>query len=176
MNNASVILFILSLSVLFSVEQFGVSQSLKFKMYSTSVSLKSGVDVSMRVCVCVWLEIELDPVQLKSESTIHSLCVNFYLMWSKQCWVCLHAEVYYLLSMKFMSWCVWTTATEHSKIGAGNIKMHINSSSWMDLDRIRAFIPNTCMHVESLVFWIIVLPDWFFWFWLLTVCTVPSMM
>lgn len=54
MNNESVILFILVLILFFFSVAGSVSQSLKLdEMYSTSVSLKSGVYVNVCVFVCV---------------------------------------------------------------------------------------------------------------------------
>lgn len=45
----------------------------------------------MRVCGCVWLDIESGSSSSQiglNGRVIHYLCVNFYPMWSKQCWVC----------------------------------------------------------------------------------------
>lgn len=87
------------------------------------VSEKSGVYVSecVSVCVCECAQHESHSNQFrikvgyrkksrKKRVKWSSLCAwTLTLMRSKQHWVCLHADLwYYLLSMEFMSWCIWT--------------------------------------------------------------------
>lgn len=122
MNNESVITFILFISILSRFCGWWVSQSFKLdEMYSTSVSLKSRACVS--VCVRA-RKFEISPIQIKFKSKVgyrnqcpekewkkkfHLCAWSFTLMRSKHHRARLHADLWcYLLSVKFMSWCIWT--------------------------------------------------------------------
>lgn len=135
MNNESIILFISSFLLFFCG---WVSQSVFEAWWNVQHICVSGFRerTYVRGCVCVWVRvcvlacvcvcvfekwvpfksssnqsgiIAKINVQKKSQ-VIESLCVNFYLKAIKSdTWVCLHADLWcYLLSMEFMSWCIWT--------------------------------------------------------------------